>query len=168
MSGPAGTLQATEAAFREMLARNTARLRRIASAYAGDSGEADDLWQEILLQIWRSLPRFRGESAMSTWVYRVALNTALSYRRAAVRRRRHEVTAAPPDPAVSSGDPRSQASLLTDFLASLAPIDRTIVVLYLDNVSNAEAAEILGMSTGAVAVRLHRIKQAFRDRYLEG
>lgn len=155
-----------EAAFREAVARYGPALRRVAVGYAGEDGEEDDLYQEILFQAWRSLPRFRGDSALSTWLYRIALNTALTHRRR--RRRRDRINSLAPPPAATAGDPRGQAALLRDFLASLDGLDRSVALLYLEDLSNGDIGEVLGLSTGAVAVRVHRIKIAFRDRYMEG
>ena len=88
-------------------------LHRIAHVYAGGDGEDEDLYQEILMEAWKALPSFRGDSSFSTWLYRVALNTALTWRRRSARRQNHRaaMTArmeAIGSPSVSSGPPRSE------------------------------------------------------------
>lgn len=92
-------------------------LWRIARAYAGSEGEEDDLDQEILAQVWSSLPNFRGHAAAGTWMYRVALNTALTWRR---RTRKHCVGRVALDstggmgPVITHGSPGSEAAFLAD------------------------------------------------------
>lgn len=142
-------------------------LRRLARVYAGSEGEEEDLYQEILLRVWRALPSFRGESSLGTWLYRVALNTALSYRRHAARR-------PVPDPDSSTDavpapvDTIAQEeAVLHEFLASVGPVDRAALVLRLDGLDNQQIAEVLGTTPGAVAVRLHRLRKRFEASYVE-
>lgn len=145
-------------------------LLRIARLYGGPDGEEEDLYQEILTQAWRSLPAFRGSSAGGTWLYRVALNTALTWRR---RTKRHTTGRVAFDPAgegvqpVSQGSPRSQAAILSDFLGTLRGPNHSVLVLYMEGLSYREIADVTGLSVSAVGVRLHRMKQAFTERYLE-
>jgi RNA polymerase sigma-70 factor, ECF subfamily len=143
---------------------------RIARTYADDDADRDDLHQEILFQLWRSLPSYRGRAALGTWVYRVALNTALTHRRQSVRRARLEVPV-DPDQEVAGpvfGDADRDAALLHTFLAGLGPIDRSVLVLYMEGLSHQEIGDVVGVSAGAAGVRLHRIKQVFAARYVEG
>ena len=141
-------------------------LRRIARVYGGAHGEEDDLHQEILLQLWRGLPSFRGDAAPGTWLYRVALNTALTWRRRAIRRARGH--AAPPARlAASAGALRSEAAILAEFLESLGAVDRSVLLLHMEGLAYPEIGEVVGLSAGAVGVRLHRIKQTFTTRYVE-
>lgn len=150
-----------------MLTSHGAALYRIARVYAGADGEEEDLHQEMVLQLWRGLPSFRGEAAPGTWLYRVALNTALSWRRSTQRRaRRHEQN--PLRPAVTPAQTREQATILEEFLGSLATPDRSVLLLYMEGLSHREIADVTGAASGAVAVRLHRIKQTYTKRYVEG
>ncbi|HEU4560835.1 MAG TPA: RNA polymerase sigma factor [Longimicrobium sp.] len=149
-----------------LLTTHGAALRRIARAYGGAHGEEDDLHQEILLQLWRGLPSFRGDAAPGTWLYRVALNTALTWRRRAARRARGDA-ARPERPAVSAGAPRSEAAILAEFLESLTPVDRSVLLLHMEGLAYADIAQVTGLSAGAVGVRLHRIRQTFTTRYVE-
>src|SRR5918912_264213 len=70
-----------ERLFQELFAENRARIQRLCYGYLGPCGETEDLFQEIMANVWNSLPSFRGESRPSTWLYRIAVNTALIYRR---------------------------------------------------------------------------------------
>jgi RNA polymerase sigma-70 factor (ECF subfamily) len=142
-------------------------LRRIARTYAGARGEEEDLHQEILLQLWRGLASFRGDSAPGTWLYRVALNTALTWRRRAGRDARADSASGRP-PGETAGTPRSEAAILEELLASLGPMDRSVLLLYLEGLSYQEIGDVTGLSASAVGVRVHRIKKSYEDRYLKG
>ena len=145
-------------------------MRRIAWAYAGAAGEEEDLFQEMLAQAWRSLPTFRGDSGAGTWLYRVALNTALTWKR---RTSKHRIGRVAFDPSRngseprSHGSPRSERAILTDFLGTLGGPDYSVLVLYMEGLSYREIADVTGLSESAVAVRIHRMKQAFTERYVE-
>jgi RNA polymerase sigma-70 factor (ECF subfamily) len=150
----------------DLLAVHGRALGRIARVYAGARGEQEDLYQEILLQLWRGLPAFRGDSAPGTWLYRVALNTALTWRRRALRHDEGGVRGAPA-PVARTTAPRSERAILDEFLGSLGPADRSILLLYMEGLSYQDIAAVTGLSAGAVGVRLHRMKHAFTGRYVE-
>lgn len=159
-----------EDTLRTLLQNHEAAIRRIAGVYGGGEGEEEDLYQEILMQLWSSLPNFRGDSAAGTWLYRVALNTALTWRR---RVKRHAVGLAPIGPGADGvtptthGSPRSQAAILSDFLSTLGGPDRAVLLLYVEGLSYREIADVTGLSVNAVGIRLHRMKQAFTERFVE-
>jgi len=154
-----------QALFLELLKANYGRWHGIARAYAGQ--DAEDLFQEILLQVWRSLTTFRDESALSTWSYRIALNTALSWRRSErTRRRRLPIRAGyspalVPSPMIDVGS----SQVLERLLAELTPADKAILLLFLDDVGYDEMALILGATAGALRVRIHRIKKRLTELY---
>lgn len=165
----AGIAAERESRFLDLLATYRPRLRRIAGSYARGA-EVEDLLQEILCQLWRSLPGFRGDAALGTWVYRVALNTALTWSR--TRRRRpvelqalegDEVGAVP----AAGDDPHREDVILDEFLRGLGELDRSLLVLHLDGLGPRDAGKVLGLSAGAVSVRLHRIRRRFERQYLE-
>lgn len=149
----------------DLLESHGPALRRIARVYGGPAGEEEDLRQEILLQLWKALPSFRGDSAPGTWIYRVALNTALTWRRSAARRAEHD-SRRPVDPQAAVFGARSQAAILEEFLASLGDVDRSVLLLYMEGLPYDQIAEVTGLSPGATGVRLHRIKQAYLERYV--
>ena len=154
-----------QAAFLELLNANHGRWRAIARSYAGP--DAEDLFQEILLQIWRSLQTFQGRSVVGTWCYRVALNTALSWRRSErVRRERLPIRDGYNPVLVRSPTEHPWSSgILRQLSADLTPADRAVLLLYLDDVGYADMAEILGASEGSLRVRLHRIKKRLVELY---
>ena len=148
--------------FEELLARSRGRLAAVAGAYA--YGDADDLLQEILLQIWRSLSTFKGDSSIDTWSYRVAINTALTWQRSQSRRKKNipsEVSNLNELPTATDG--HDSANLLDQFLQTLSKSDRALVLLYLDDLSGKEMAEVTGLTEGAIRVRVHRVKQKLAD-----
>jgi RNA polymerase sigma-70 factor, ECF subfamily len=151
--------------FREWLAEHTGLLLKVVRSFADGSADADDLFQEILLQVWVSLPNYRGESKATTWLYRVALNTALAWKRREKRHREQhsEMTLATfvADPGrgpVESAGNREAVERLYAALRAISPAKRALVILYLEGLSYAEMAEVIGISEASVGVRLHRIK----------
>lgn len=147
--------------FLALAATHQPKFRRLARAY-GRGTEAEDLLQEIWLQIWRSLPTFDGKSHLATWAWRVALNTCLGHRRSS--RIEPEVLEEGASPAPTLGD---ASSIFEDFAGRLNAIDRAVLLLHLDNREPAEAAEIIGISRNAIAIRLTRIRKLFESHYLE-
>jgi RNA polymerase sigma-70 factor, ECF subfamily len=151
--------------FEDVVTANRRRILAIARSYA-PLAELQDLYQEILLQMWRGLDGFQGRSTPSTWVYRVALNTAITYRR---RNGRRELsgnphTASPPDP-VAPSSPGNEILILEDFLRSLEPVDRAVMLLYLEDLSYRDISEITGLTESHIGVRICRLKKTFTRRY---
>ena len=158
-----------ERLFEDILAANKRRIVAIARSYA-HAGEHEDLCQEILLQMWKGLDSFEGRSAPSTWVYRIALNTAITFRRKDRRRvapsgrllsessRDH---AAPPGPG-------NEILILEEFLCSLGKIDRAVFLLYIEDLSYREISDVTGLTENHVGVRINRLKNVFTHRYCGG
>ncbi len=155
--------------FEEVVAANERRIKAIARSYAPPN-ERQDLCQEILLQMWKGLGGFKGRSAVSTWVYRVALNTAITFRRR--NRQRIEPTEDLSAQAtllpVAPSDPERQVLILEDFLGSLGKIDRAVFLLYLEDLSYRDISEVTGLTESHVGVRINRLKKAFVERYCGG
>ena len=148
--------------FAAMLRENQAALARLARHYAG-ADEWQDLQQEMHLQLWRSFPAFDGRAQRSTWVYRVALNTALSHRRKPLREHQRL------DPSMEPADPGSAGdamAVLETFLATLDPVQRGVLLLDLEGLEREQIAEVLGLSPGAVAVRMTRLRQRFEAQFV--
>ena len=158
-----------DARFRLLLDAHGPALWRIAGAYARSRPDREDLYQDMLLQAWRSLPSFRGEASERTWLTRIALNVAIG----AVRRRTTRDTADAPtavETAPASGpDPLTEADRadtrqrLYAAVRQLPEVDRALVVLSLEERPHAEIADVLGLSVSNVAVRLHRARQRLAD-----
>jgi RNA polymerase sigma-70 factor (ECF subfamily) len=140
----------------------------IARSYAAPDAR-DDLLQEISMQVWKSLGQFAGRAQIDTWAYRVAINTALAWARS-LRSRKERLQRKQVDLSElggSSSGENVEKRILDEFLASLSDVDRAAMLLYLDNVTAAEAAEILGLTEGALRVRMHRIRKRFEATYCE-
>jgi len=162
----------SESLFLQLVHEYDARLRRICRVYAADEDARGDLYQDILVQLWRSLPSYAGAASAGTWLYRIALNTAIDgVRQRSVRRRGepfvrealHPQRVARPDEHVE----RAQATArLYKAIERLDPIDRALVLLLLEERSYQEVSEILGIGVSAVGVRLHRAKKKL-GRWLE-
>ncbi len=149
-------------AFLELVRSHGPRLLRLASGYAR-AEDRRDLVQQMWLAIWRALPGFRGDAALSTWAYRIAINTAVSHVRKDVRRR-EQAAASAPEPVAPGG--RDERAILEEFLEALGPVDRAAMALYLEGLAASDIGAVLGATEGAVAVRLSRIKALFKQRYL--
>jgi RNA polymerase sigma-70 factor (ECF subfamily) len=155
-----------EQLFKTWLEQHKAIVFRIARAQAVEAEDQADLCQEILLQLWLSIPRFQGKSSVSTWVYRVALNASLAWKRTEKKRHRSYQSLSGvieiPDPS-SDSQSTAQNNRMVERLyvevRKLAPADRSLVLLYLDRLSYREMADILGISPDNVGVRLNRIKK---------
>lgn len=137
-------------------------IARIANAFAPDQADRDDLFQEILISIWRALPQFGGRAKASTYVYRVALSCALNWKRS--RRRyaqklEHYGQALPVLTAAAAPHDQDRLRWLYARIHELPPVDRSLILLSLDRLSYGEIAEITGLSESNIGVRLHRIKQ---------
>ncbi len=151
--------------FLKLLRDNDARLRKICRVYAADAEGEKDLYQDILVQLWRALPSFDGSSQPGTWLYRVALNTALNQKRQ--RKARERATLDESDPIWQNRIPTPEQSLessqrlrrLYAAIARLDDVDKALVMMYLDEKSYREMAEVLGISESNVGVKLHRIRK---------
>lgn len=151
--------------FLKLVRENEARLRKICRVYAADAEEEKDLYQDILVQLWRALPSFEGSSRPGTWLYRVALNTALAQKRQRIAR--ESATLDESHPIWRNPIPAPDASLETEqrlqrlytAIARLDDVDKAVVTMYLDECSYREIAEVLGITESYVGVKLHRIKK---------
>jgi RNA polymerase sigma-70 factor (ECF subfamily) len=147
--------------FDQVIDEHRDQLARIARQYAGPN-DWQDLLQEIAVAVWRGLSGFEGRSKLSTWLYRVAVNTALQYTRK--RRLPSEPLVEDPPDALGAQDP---LALLDEFLSSLDPVNRAVLLLDLEGLSRDEIGEVLGLSGGAVAVRMTRLKARFSETFME-
>ena len=148
-----------------------APLARLARAYEADPDRQRDLLQDIHLALWRSLSGFQSTCSVRTWVYRVAHNVAASH---ILRQRRHrtplvsledvEASLAGPD-AADDLDRQQTLDRLYTLIRRLQPLDRQIILLYLEGSDAASIAEIAGLSARAVGTRIHRIKRLLVRRY---
>jgi len=156
--------QEQEQRFGEIYHTMRDRIYRLCRGYLYEPDEAEDLFQEVMANIWHSLPRFRGAAGLGTWVYRVAVNTALLYNRRLVRRRPRRVPDVPPSvPVTPSPEDAATHTQLLDRLhrciSRLTGADRLLVSFLLEEMSYREMADILGISVNHVGVRINRVKR---------
>ena len=152
-------------------------LERLARAYEADPDQRLDLLQDIHFAIWRSFAQFDDRCSERTWVYRVAHNAATSHM---LRRRRQtserlatlDELAAHPDPAeltpeTEAGERQALARLMA-LIHALAPADRQVVLLYLEGLDAGAIGEVCGLTPGAVAMKVHRLKAMLSQRFSQG
>ena len=154
------------AEFEQLIKDHGGRILAIARRYA-DTCAVDDLYQEILVQLWRSIDSFRGDAKPETWVYRIGFNTAMTSVRKQIRLREGKAIMNSQNRSEESLGGRCQAEILSEFMDSLADVDSSIMMMYLDGLNGQEMSSILGMKLNAVQVRINRLKKMFSDRYLE-
>jgi RNA polymerase sigma-70 factor (ECF subfamily) len=159
------TLASHQARFEALVAEHRGIAFKVANAYAREAEDRKDLIQEIVTQTWRAFPYYDEGRRFSTWMYRIALNVAISRRRAETTRARH----LPSDPSVtlealpgSSGAPDDRIRELYRVIDALDDLHKALVVLYLEGHDQREMAEILGLTETNVATRLSRLRQRLR------
>lgn len=149
--------------FEAFAARHRRIIGKICYLYAVDSDDFDDLYQEVLINLWSGFDGFEGRAAASSWVYRVGLNTCISYYR---RNRRHRNTVPLADCPVLVADDALHSEQLRELytlIGRLDPLEKAVVMLWLDEQSYDQIAAITGLSRNNVASKLHRIKLKLRD-----
>ncbi len=155
--------------FNRWLEAHAAILHHVAHGFA-EGADRHDLLQELMVALWRALPAFRGAARPSTFIYRVAYNTALTWKRGQSNYRRRVETFEAQMPAMQpetdtakeaqrSTRDREMLAMMYAEIRALPPIDRSLLLMHLDDVSYAEMAEVLGMSESAIGARLTRVKQ---------
>jgi RNA polymerase sigma-70 factor (ECF subfamily) len=161
------------AQFGALLERHRGIVLKVASTYCRNQADRDDLAQEIAVQLWRSFPRFDPARTFSTWMYRIALNVAISFIRSRHVRDRHSV---PLDERVhDTTDERrtdteadERTTLLYALIDRLDPLNRALLLLYLDERSHREIADVLGITETNVATKIGRLKQRLREETRDG
>jgi RNA polymerase sigma-70 factor, ECF subfamily len=154
----------SEARFLALLEAHHKIVLKVASVYCWDAEERNDLIQEITMQLWRAFPSYDAQRVFSTWMYRVALNVAISFARKTGRRRRimTPLEAGIDLPADTRG-PDERLDELYRCMRGLDPFSRALLALYLDDRSHREIAEVLGISETNVATKIGRLKQRLRS-----
>jgi RNA polymerase sigma-70 factor, ECF subfamily len=156
---------AIQEAFVRLLSEHRGMLYKVCRLYCFTAPDREDLFQEIVFQLWRSYPSFRGEARISTWLYRIALNTAIS----GLRKRRGVITTV--DPGRLPGEiqdiqypaeKEDQVRQLYAAIEKLSEVERALTMLYLEDKSYNEMEEILGISQNNLRVKMNRIRDKLR------
>jgi RNA polymerase sigma factor (sigma-70 family) len=142
---------------------NAGIARKVSRIYTRDKNDQDDLLQEMMFQLWKSFPSFDGRAKFSTWMYRVCLNTALTFKRKHEKEKTERF--AEHHEFFSDADDRGNEmiSLLYKAIEILSPVNKAIVLLYLEDLSYDEIASITGLSKSNVSVRLVRIRKELEN-----
>ncbi len=150
-----------EQQFAQTVATHKSTIYTVCYMFSKDDDEVNDLFQEVLINLWRGFEHFEGRSDVRTWVYRVALNTCISQDRR--RRRRTDMELSMDIDLFHDADADTrQVDLLHKRIQRLQPFDRAIVLLWLEDLSYDEIAQIVGITTKNVSVRLVRIKEQLK------
>lgn len=151
--------------FEQLIRENAGILHKLCRIYSNNESEYEEIFQEMMIQVWRAVPNFRGDSQLSTWLYKICINTALNFRTKTNKFKKYiPLDEKLPTEFSFENEKDEQLKKLYQAIRELKPIDRAIVSLYLDEKSYEETAQILGISKTNVATRLMRLKQKLIER----
>jgi RNA polymerase sigma-70 factor (ECF subfamily) len=155
-------MEQKETDFSRIIREQKSTIYTVCYMFSKDKQEVDDLFQEVLVKLWQGYDTFQGKSDLRTWVYKVSLNTCISIDR---KKKRHKA-----QPLIEGIDlfdkndaDNRQTDLLHQRIQKLQAFDRAIVLLWLENMSYDEIAQIVGISVKNVSVRLYRIKEQLKN-----
>jgi len=158
--------QEAERQFEKNIKEHELLLHKVCRMYAYTEADRQDLFQEMVIQLWKAYPRFKGDAKLSTWMYRVAINTAIT----GLRKKKDFITSYEPDcfPEHISNDnaaaaAEEQLQQLYTAIEQLNEIEKAIVMLYMEDRSYTEMEDILGISQGNLRVKMNRIKEKLRQ-----
>jgi RNA polymerase sigma-70 factor (ECF subfamily) len=168
---PAMTAQYQEAIFRRWLEAHLGLMLKVVRGWAVTPQDQDDLLQDVLLNVWSSITTFRGEAKETTWIYRVAFNTALAWRRVERRRReKHETflrfdVSPQVQPSHLEAQPEQEiVERLYAAIRQLPKVDASLALMHLDGLSYQEMADVLGISENYIGVKLNRIRKQLAEQ----
>lgn len=160
-----------EEQFKQIVAENGNRIARICRYYNPNHEDQKDMCQEVLVNIWKSLERFRGDSSVSTWVYRIAVNTSLNFSGKTFQNMKLMVDSDPQTLNVLLDDDELEVKIknearfeqLQEQLNLLSVIDKALMSLVLEGLSMREIADVIGLTEPNVRVKIHRIKEQLKQ-----
>ena len=153
--------------FLALLEQHKRLIVKIASSYFKEAADRNDLMQEIILHLWKAFPKFNQEKTASTWVYRIALNVSISYFRKEQNRKKklssyQQVAKILEWQEIGLDEKLEKLHLM---IAQLSPIEKGIIILYMEGCKNGEIADIIGISLSNVSTKIHRIKEKLIKNY---
>lgn len=157
--------------FLQIIGTHKGILYKVAKTYCQNEVDRQDLMQEIMLQVWKSLPNYNTKFAITTWLYRIALNVAISFYRKSNKEQNkntfllienHDIITD-----INSNKHVEQLHLLDKFIAELNNLDKALILLYLEDKSHAEIASIIGVSVSNVGTKIGRIKEKLKNRFAQ-
>ena len=154
-------MEISEQEFARLIKAHKSIIYTVCYMFSNEEDEVADLFQEVMIKVWRGLPSFKGNSDIKTWIYRIALNTCISIDKK--RKHRQETKLSMDINLFSDSDKETeQVNILHKRISRLMPLDRAIVLLWLENISYDEIGAIIGISAKNVSVRLVRIREQLK------
>lgn len=160
------TRRQIEQLFNMAIARYGAMIRRVCMSYSTPRANVDDLYQEVMVALWRGLNSFRNEATLSTWIYRIAINSCISFLRRTDSSTLYSELGYEPDAedeAPAFGE--DERAYLQYLVSRLNPIDKAIILMWLDERSYTEIADVTGLNTNVVGTRLSRIRSRMQKAW---
>jgi RNA polymerase sigma-70 factor (ECF subfamily) len=155
-----------EQVFEEIFQANSKKIYHLCFGYTGDEDAANDLLQETFLKVWQNLDKFRNQAMISTWIYRIAVNTCLTYLKKEKRQAKDELTTnIIENKEEEVSEKQEQIKTLYQCIAQLDENERIIITMVMDELPYPEIAEISGISEGNLRVKIHRIKHKLTELY---
>ena len=152
-----------EKEFLTMIEAQKRTIYKVCYIYANDQDDLNDLFQETVLNLWKSFPRYRGDSTLNTWVYRIAMNTCITFlRRSNARPQIVPMTDNVASMAAEDNETAGQLRELYRLISQLGKLERALILLWLEERSYEEIADILGITKTNVAVKLNRTKEKLK------
>lgn len=152
--------------FEALISQNIGRIQYIARRYARGE-DSEDILQEILLQLWRSYKTFEANSSVETWLYRVALNTAITWvRKSAKQKKVSQIVQMLHLDVSLPGQESCQGAIFEQFMDALNDADANVLMMYLDGLPAIEIAAVIGVSANAISARISRLKRLFEQTYI--
>lgn len=154
--------------FHQIIKQHKGILFKVAKTYCRNDDDRQDLLQEMMIQVWKSLHKYNDAFAMTTWLYRISLNVAISFYRKNAKRQNlnfplvEELTSIRDE---ESNEKQEQLSLLSKFISELNDLDKALMLLYLEDKSYAEISEIMGLSVTNIGTKLGRIKEKLKIKF---
>lgn len=159
-------MQNKDALFQEIFRNNSKKIYHLCYGYTGDEDSANDLMQETFMKVWQNLEKFRNQAMISTWIYRIAVNTCLSWLRVEKRQAKDPLTEKIIENQKEEvSEKKEQIALLYKCISQLEENERFIITMVLDEVPYPEIATVSGISEGNLRVKIHRIKHKLTEIY---
>ena len=159
--------QTDQSAFLSVIEKNKGIIYKISRSYCKDQDDRKDLYQEIVIQLWKSFGKYNDQYKISTWMYRIALNVAISFYRKGKNRNSSPITENIID-LIAEEEPgklEENIRLLYQFINELDELNKALMLLYLDDNSYREMADVLGISESNVATKIGRIKEKLKLKF---
>jgi RNA polymerase sigma-70 factor (ECF subfamily) len=153
--------------FLSVINSNKGIIYKVANSYCKNSENRNDLVQEIIIQLWKSFDKYNEQYEHSTWIYRIALNVAISF----YRKDKKHLSAPLTDSIIElvteeeAGELEDNVRLLYQFINELDELNKALMLMYLDNISHKEMAEVMGISETNVATKIGRIKEKLKKKF---